>query len=366
MENKVKVSIVIPIYNVEKYLEECVRSAMNQSLKEIEIICVNDGSTDNSLNILKKLQREDPRIVIVDKPNGGYGHSLNKGFERATGEYMAILESDDYIHPDMYKNLYSCIKKHNVDFIKSNFYYLYGSGKDKLIVESLIEENDDFYNKVFCPRDKQEIFVKKTTTWTGLYNLDFLRKHNIRHNETPGASYQDTGFCFAAYSLAKNCIFVKDSYYYYRQDNPNASMKSKGKVNLIVTEYDYIRKNLEEKGLFETYKGLYTYKKYDAYFNFNYNRISHEFKQDFLKVMSNEFSQAVKNGEYNESYFADEEKRTFMSIAENPQLFYTENLMWRCKEHTFQLNNIKSENARIVNSKKYKLGKLFNHFIRIK
>ena len=98
----IKLSVIIPVYNVEQYLGECLESVIKQTLKDIEIICVNDGSTDNSLEIIKKFARKDERIKIIDKPNSGYGDSMNKGLETETGEYIGIVESDDFIEPDMF------------------------------------------------------------------------------------------------------------------------------------------------------------------------------------------------------------------------------------------------------------------------
>lgn len=365
MENKTKISIVIPIYNVAKYLEECVRSAMNQTLKEIEIICVNDGSTDNSLDICKKLSQEDPRVKIVDKPNAGYGNSINVGMANSTGKYFAILESDDYIAPNMFEDLYNCIEKYNVDFVKSNFYYLYNSeSPNRLIIKNRVQEDSSFYNKVIDPQKSKYIYNFKTTNWTGIYNLEFLRKNNICHNETPGASYQDTGFCFGVYSKAKSCVFVDEAYYYYRQDNPNASMKSKAKVYAITSEYEFIKKNLEKYNLFEENKGIYTYKKFDAYFYFNYNRIAAEFKKEFLEYMSQDFKKSIDNNEFEEKYFNEDEKLIFLQIANNPTRFYYDNLSWRLYAHQKSLNETK-EKLNIVNhSKKYKLVKFISKFIK--
>ncbi len=363
---EVKISIVIPIFNVEKYIEECIRSAMRQTFKDIEIICVNDGSTDGSLEILNKLAAEDDRLKIISKPNSGYGHSINVGMDAAIGKYFAILESDDYIENDMYERLYATIEKHNVDFVKSNFFYLYGKGKSKTVIKSNVFDSDSNYDKVLNPSQQNILTLTKTTTWTGLYNLAFLRKNGIRHNETPGASYQDTGFCFDVYAKAKSCVFIKDAFYYYRQDNAAASMRSKGKVYAITKEYAYIKKNLIEAGLFEQLKGAYTYRKFDAYFNFNYNRIAAEFKKEFLQVIVDEFSEAIKNGEYDENYFNAEEKKTLFAILNNPLRFYFENLNWRIASHQSSLNYVNNEIKLVENSKKYKMGKILSIFSRNK
>ena len=103
--NTPKVSVVIPCYNVEKYLHQCLDSVVNQTLKELEIICVNDGSKDSTLAIIQEYAARDDRIRIVDKPNGGYGESMNRGFDLATGEYIGIIESDDYAELDMFEKL---------------------------------------------------------------------------------------------------------------------------------------------------------------------------------------------------------------------------------------------------------------------
>ena len=93
----VKVSIIIPVYNVERYLEECMESVLGQTLKEIEIICVNDGSSDGSPGILKEYARRDKRVILIDQENRGYGYAMNRGIERASGEYIGIVEPDDYV-----------------------------------------------------------------------------------------------------------------------------------------------------------------------------------------------------------------------------------------------------------------------------
>ena len=101
-----KISVIVPVYNAEKYLRQCLDSIVSQTLRDIEIICVNDGSTDASLSILEEYAAKDSRIVVISKPNAGYGHSMNMGLDKATGEYMGIVDADDYILPTMYETLY--------------------------------------------------------------------------------------------------------------------------------------------------------------------------------------------------------------------------------------------------------------------
>ena len=111
------VSILIPIYNVEKYLPRCLDSLLNQTLTDIEIICVNDGSIDNSLKLLKQYQAQDNRIIIVDKKNGGLPSARNAGLDRARGEYVGFVDSDDYVEPSMFETLYKTAKKENSEVV---------------------------------------------------------------------------------------------------------------------------------------------------------------------------------------------------------------------------------------------------------
>lgn len=148
-----KVSIIIPTYNVEMYLVECMESVVRQTLKDIEIICINDGSTDSSLEILKRYAEKDDRIIIVDKENGGYGIAMNIGLEKATGEYIGIVEPDDFVPINMYEDLYEIAKENNLDFVKADFYRFKrndNNGNMELTYNHLSDDAGN-YNKVFNP-----------------------------------------------------------------------------------------------------------------------------------------------------------------------------------------------------------------------
>ena len=113
-----KLSVIMPVCNVESYLAECLDSALSQSFHEIEIICINDGSTDRSLQILREYEKKDPRVKVIDKANAGYGAAMNDGLDAATGEYVGILESDDYACEHAWEKLYTLAKEHDLDIVK--------------------------------------------------------------------------------------------------------------------------------------------------------------------------------------------------------------------------------------------------------
>lgn len=334
----VKVSIVVPVYNVEKYLKECLDSIIKQKLKDIEIICVDDGSTDNSLQILKEYELKDRRVRVITKPNAGYGNSMNLGMAAATGEYIGIVESDDWIDKNMFYDLYKTAKKNNAQIVKSDYYEFSTTGANK---EEYIQTptNSWFYNKVISAYDTEEIYHFKMNTWTGIYKTDFLREFNIRHNETPGASYQDNGFWFKTLSLAGRVVYVNKAYYHYRQDNPNSSINSKGKVFCMCDEYAFIREFIEEN---ERIKNLhlktYLAKKYFNYF-YTYKRVANEHKIIFLERFAKEFNESYKKKEFDDTLLAEPFMSTLKRIMKDPKQFYYDDMIWCLNEQNKMLAN---------------------------
>lgn len=318
----IKVSIIVPIYNVEHYLKECLDSVLSQTLKEIEIICVNDGSTDSSLTILKKYAQVDNRIKIINKKNSGYGHSMNIGIDNSVGKYIGIVEPDDYIKPNMYEELYKLAETHNVDLIKADFYRFTGSGKNLKLTYNQLSKDKNYYNKVLDPKNNIEVFKFIMNTWSGIYNRDFLNKYHIRHNETPGASFQDNGFWFQTFCWAKRMYFVNKPFYMNRRDNINSSVHNRQKVYCASEEYKYIKKFLDDHPeLKKRYIYIYSLKKFHNY-NFTMSRIGKEYHLEFLKYFSNEFRNAKKNNELSREYFTRYEWKKLNEIIYSPDEYY--------------------------------------------
>lgn len=236
------ISILVPIYNVEKYLGQCLDSLINQTFRDIEIICINDGSTDSSLDILMDYSQKDSRIKIIDKANSGYGASMNCGIQAATGEYIGILESDDFAEPDMFEVLYDAARASRLDVIKADNYRC-REGYSRSYYKTYPTCR---YGTALIPRENPELF-KKQSIWTGLYRKDFLINEGIVFNETPGASYQDISFNFKVMARTKGVHLVDKSVVNYRVDNPNSSIHSKSKARAIFDEFDEIRRFLDEK-----------------------------------------------------------------------------------------------------------------------
>lgn len=356
-----KVSIIIPTYNVEMYLDECLVSVKRQTLQDIEIICVNDGSTDNSLSIIKKYAEGDPRFVIIDKENGGYGKAMNIGLDKATGEYIGIVEPDDFVPLSMYEDLYNEAKEHNLDMIKADFYRFtrdMENGNMSLVYNHL-DKTDSWYGKVFDASSEPEAIRFIMNTWSGIYRREFLEKHHIRHNETPGASFQDNGFFFQTFIRAKRAMIVDRPYYMNRRDNPNSSVNNKEKVYCMNVEYDYIREILmAEPEVWEKFKYMYTLKKFHNY-NFTLGRIGDEFKKEYVERISREFKRARDKGELTPEVFRGQEWENLMFMIKDPVGYYTKFCLQSKNERILErkVEKLEKEVDEIRSSTTFRIGK---------
>ena len=291
-----KVSVVIPAYNVERYLGQCLESVANQTLTDIEIIVVDDGSTDSSGDIADGFAQRDPRFQVIHKPNTGYGNSMNIGFAAAKGEYVGIVESDDWADDDMFEKLYAAAVENRADVVKSNHYEYF----------SLLEECNTFFEtvsyklcgKVFAPSTDLkgmrmvEFWNMQPSIWSAIYRRAFVQENGILFNETPGASYQDTGFTFKVWTCAERVFCLYAAYLHYRQDNENSSVNNPNKVYCVRDEYEEIKRfiALEPEGRGHLIP-IMNRIRFDSYL-WNYNRIDDSFKLEFIKYMADEFREA--------------------------------------------------------------------------
>lgn len=321
---KTKISVILPSLNVVQYIRECVESVLRQSLSEIEIICVDAGSTDGTLEILHEYERSDDRVSVIISDKKSYGFQMNIGIKVARGEYIGIVETDDYVPKEMYADMYMVAKEYDVDFIKADFYRFFGEGKNLCKARVRLSKDSDFYNRVIDIKEEQECFKFPINTWSGIYKKEFLLGNGIWHNETPGASYQDNGFWFQTFVHAKRAYFMQKPYYMNRRDNPNSSVYSKGKVLCICDEYKYILDVLKNSNLLECFGDVYVKACYEAYRG-HFNRVSEEFKVIFLGRFSKDFRMLQLMGILRESLFAKSDWKFISSIIGNPQRYYEDN-----------------------------------------
>lgn len=328
-----KVSILIPAYNVEPYLHQCMDSVVNQTLKDIEIICINDGSTDRTLEILNEYAKNDNRIVVVDKINEGYGIGMNTAFSKATGEYIGIVEPDDYVPLEMYEELYNIASQNDLDFVKADFYrFITNENGEQVNTLFRLSPNAEDYNKVFNPSETPDAIRFVMNTWSGIYKRSFLEENHILHNTTPGASYQDNGFWMQTFIFAKRAMIVDKPYYMNRRDNQNSSVHNPNKVYTMNIEYDHIRDIfMQHPDLWERFKYMYWYKKYYSY-DFTMKRIGDEFRDEYVQRISKEFKHAMDKGELSPDVFTVKGWHDINLLIEDPKRFCDE--LYRKKKVT--------------------------------
>lgn len=321
MKSTCRVSILVPVCNVERYVRECLESLVSQTLDDIQIICINDGSTDSSLDILQEYQRIDDRVEIISKPNSGYGDSMNKGLAQARGEYIGIVESDDFAAPNMFEELYKLAKRNDADVVKSNFL---AHEQNQLAEDDQPVDNlgDGPFDTVFCPLDHQGIFLWRPAIWSGLYKKSFLSENGIEFLPTPGASFQDTSFNFKVFASAKRAYLTKSAYLHYRTDNANSSVKSQKKVFCICDEYAEIWRFAHERNLDQHSLGkLIPFIQYGGY-RWNLDRLTPALQLGFYRSFVDEFLKLQAQGLLEKSSFNEQSWTDLTEMLADPDRYF--------------------------------------------
>lgn len=203
-----KVSVIVPVYNVEKYLKRCLDSLINQTLSDIDIICINDGSKDSSLQILEQYAQKDSRIVIYNQENSGLSVARNTGLEHASGEYIGFVDSDDWVDLDFYEKLYNSAKNNNADIAVADFIREHPNKKPKRL--KLKEE------KIYTtPEDKFMICKvhREGCVWNKIYRTEFIHFINLKF--VPKMYYEDRDFTIRSLYFSKKLVTTPNTYYRY-------------------------------------------------------------------------------------------------------------------------------------------------------
>lgn len=235
-----KVSVIVPVYNVEKYIEKCLDSLLNQTLEDIEFIIVNDGSTDSSKEIINSYMEKSDKFKYYEKKNGGLSDARNYGLQFATGDYIAFLDSDDYVDYTIYEKMYKKAIEEEADYVECDFYWTYQDG-DKV---KLKEDIGYRYN------NKKDMFVyARVVAWNKLF-----KKEVIKEKFPKGLNYEDVEFFYKNLPNIKKFAFVEEGLIYYIQRDSSIINKQTYKTgqifNVLQNVIDFYKKN----GLYEEYK----------------------------------------------------------------------------------------------------------------
>ena len=235
---RIKVSVILPSYNVAEYIEQALKSVIAQTLQEIEIICVDAGSTDGTLESLESLANENSKIKIIHSDKKSYGYQMNLGIKEASGEYIGIVETDDFVDADMFETLYKRAIMYRADAVKGVLYEVYENqiGDMTEIVSDYIPTNY-MSDIVLSPDEDTSVHDWDGNIWNGIYNREFLVKNNIWFQETPGAAFQDIAFQQMVLNEAKKVAYVHAHFYHYRKIRPGASTWNENCVRYIRDAY---------------------------------------------------------------------------------------------------------------------------------
>ena len=234
-----KVSIIMPSLNIYPYIRQCMSSVTGQSLEDIEIICIDAGSTDGTAEILQEYASADSRISVIHSQMKSYGKQVNIGIDHAKGKYIGIVETDDYVAPDMFEKLYQNAERYHADISKANYDSIWENCNGVSVTEHLIfPEGDIRYQELLHIRQNPEILLQDINIWSGIYRSEFLRNSRIRLNETSGAAFQDIGFIVQALSHAENIVYQRNVLYHYRLQRDGASTWNKSVLHNAYAEWE--------------------------------------------------------------------------------------------------------------------------------
>jgi glycosyltransferase involved in cell wall biosynthesis len=289
----VKVSVIIPVYNVEQYLRQCLDSVINQTYKDIEIIIVNDCSPDNSLKIIKEYQEKDKRIVLVDlKNNVGLGFARNEGMKVAKGKYITFVDSDDWVTKDYVEVLYKTIEQYKYDVISPDFYE-YDDITQRI---SKSKHPKNFYNINISTTDiKQKLLCCEHIHYARkIYKLQFLKENYIDFKIN---KFEDTLFIWEIILKTNKFMFINNKIYYYRINRKGSIMatqnsESFNNMNLFYALKDLIYKNENNKKDFDSVLNFFIMNRFLDFAwrnSANFNIVYPKFKKQYLNDKKIEF-----------------------------------------------------------------------------
>lgn len=360
------ISVVLPSLNVVDYIAECLGSVVAQTLQDIEIICVDGGSTDGTLEIIKEYASKDHRITIIHSERKSYGFQMNLGIAASKGKYIGIVETDDYIAPDMYEKLYSYAKKFGVDFIKGGYTAFFDFAEEHFYTPYLNKKCREVYDCCIDLRVNRQIgMYDPVHIWSGIYRKDFLIEKEIWFHESPGASYQDISFSVLVGLMADTCVYTDDCSYHYRIDNVNSSVKSGEKVECEINEFAYIYNYLKQHGGVSPEINLLVDRYKLIIYRGTYSRLSGSNRNKFLNAISGEMRDFMPGGIYAD--VLNDEEQEYVGILTDPQ--YANSILLREEETIKETIKIYQELlAKIAMGKKFVImgaGEIFEKLILI-
>lgn len=316
------ISVLVPICNVERYLEQALDSLLAQTFTDFEVLCINDGSSDGSLDIIKRYMANDQRFRLIDKDNSGYGASMNLGIDTARGEYIGILEPDDFFEPNALELLHGLTKVGTddapVDVAKANYWFYWSTPKERNQLISVC--TPAMAAEPFNPRDQRDVFYCIPSIWSALYRREMLNEGGVRFLETAGASYQDLGFQFKVWVKSQKVAMSEEPILHYRQDNEASSVNDTQKAMYVCKEFDMALRFIRHDPQREMLEKVLFKLRYDSYM-WNFARLVPEQRREFVPVMQKDLRAGFKGGAYDRTLFADYQDAALRYLMQHPKRF---------------------------------------------
>ncbi|MBQ9067926.1 MAG: glycosyltransferase family 2 protein, partial [Eggerthellaceae bacterium] len=312
-------------------LDQCLDSLRAQTFAELEVVAIDDGSTDASPSILSRHAAQDGRIRVIAKRNTGYGDSMNRGIEAARGQWVGICEPDDFVDANAFATYLAASRlSDDVDIVKANHYEFSGGmqgeggecafeGGSSVVVHNY----DAFPSSVPFPAESRPDIVRTIPAiWAGIYRKSMLDAHSVRFSPTPGDSFQDTAFLLQAWMSARSVVLLHDAFARYRTDNDSSSSVSGDKVFAVCDEFEKSFEALRSYGsakqlLFEPQLHA---QRMEAYY-WNYNRIDPAQHLAFTRRWADELAQAQDRGMLHRDLFSHESWEHVQELLADPEAF---------------------------------------------
>ncbi len=255
----ITISVIMPSLNVAGYIGGCLESVLKQTYTDLEILFIDAGSTDGTLEIINEYTKKDKRIHLIHSEKKSYGYQINLGIGLSQGKYIGIVETDDDIDHEMYSVLLKAAEENHADYVKAmaEVFWSY-PGECRIYFPFAEKQMKKYSGRIISSKEKPELINWDIFLWNGIYRRDFLK--DIRLNETPGAAFQDQGFLLQTLSRAERAVYLDQAVYHYRQDNMGASNYDSKVFRYIEQEYalnDGIIRNLNSEWRINVYRRLW-------------------------------------------------------------------------------------------------------------
>lgn len=338
----IKVSVIVPCLNMKNYIKDCLDSIVNQTLRELEILVVDGGSSDGTLDILEGYGKTEGHLRVIRSEKKSYGYQVNLGLELATGEYIAIVDADDRIASNMYAALYEKAVRSQADYVKGAARSFWTLSESAICHQVLMQFGEDEYMDgeiELAPAERPDLLTRDNFLWYGIFRREFMKQ--IRLHESPGAAFQDLGGLLQTQMKAQKAVYLKEVFYEYRQDNAQSSEHNPKGFRFVWEEYTWAERFIGNasdgwKAAFYRKFFLHTMSRYYAMTAFGERW---ESAQAYIYMIRDKLADKLKEGIIGKNHFSEEEWTNLHLLISDENRLYEKYLDMHMP-HRKQLLNI--------------------------